>query len=107
MHCCGRAVKKCQGQSVASRLTVRLYSGGRPAGVGPIHIPKGHYSSGSTAAATAAAAAAIFWWGGRVDEKCKSVCVCERETRKKNCVQKPETVVDMDLAVPLLISSKI
>jgi len=107
VHCCGRAVKKCQGQSVASRLTVRLYSGGRPAGVGPIHIPKGHYSSGSTAAA----AAAIFWWGGRVDEKCKSVCVCvcvcerERDT-KKNCVHKPETVVDMDLTLPLLISSK-
>lgn len=75
MHCCGRAVKKCQGQSVASRLTVRFYSGGRPAGVGPIHIPKGHYSSGSTAAA---AAAAIFWWGGG---SMKSVRVCE--TRKK------------------------
>jgi hypothetical protein len=73
VHCCGRAVKKCQGQSVASRLTVRFYSGGRPAGVGPIHIPKGHYSSGSTAAAPAAAAAAIFWWGGRVDEKCACV----------------------------------
>ena len=38
---------------------------------------------------------------------CVCVCVCERETRKKNCVQKPETVVDMDFTVPLLISSKI
>jgi hypothetical protein len=36
----------------------------------------------------------------------KSVRVCETDT-KKNCVQKPETMVDTDLTAPLSISSQI
>lgn len=94
MHCCGRAVKNCQGQSVVSRLRARfLRSAARwPSGVGPQPYPKRSLQCRKCNVGPAAAAAAIYFMGEgggsmkSVRARDEKKTACKNQRLRRTCI---------------------